>query len=197
MISTRAAQPTDDEFIMTPLSFREVDREHWSDFESLFEERGGPKSCWCMVWRASPAEAKSQDGVSRRAQIKSRIDNGVPIGLIGYSGNRPVAWCSIAPRETYRSLGGPAAQSATERVWSLACFFIKRDQRGKGFAAQLIAAAVTHARAKGATIIEAYPVDRDSPSYRFMGFVEAFAAAGFREAGRAGRRRHVMRLPLG
>ena len=46
----------------------------------------------------------------------------------------------------------------------------------------------------GATVLEAYPVDPDSPSYRFMGFVPSFAEAGFVETGRAGERRHVMQL---
>lgn len=58
----------------------------------------------------------------------------------------------------------------------------------------LIGVAVEHARQKGATVVEAYPVDHDSPSYRFMGFVPTFEATGFREVGRAGSRRHVMRL---
>ena len=149
-----------------------------------------------MVWRASAVEAKSKDGANRRAQIKSRVDNGRPIGLIGYIGDQPVAWCSIAPRETYRPLGGPEADAFTERIWSIACLFIKRDYRGKGLTAQLIAAAIRHAKAGEATIVEAYPVAADSPSYRFMGFVDTFAAAGFREVGRAGQRRHVMRLML-
>ena len=60
----------------------------------------------------------------------------------------------------------------------------------------LIAAAVEHARRKGASVVEAYPVDPDSPSYRFMGFVGTFEAMGFRAVGRAGTRRHVMRLIL-
>ena len=60
----------------------------------------------------------------------------------------------------------------------------------------MIDAAVEHARARGASVIEAYPVEPDSPSYRFMGFVGAFQDAGFREVGRAGTRRHVMRLAL-
>ncbi|HXL31928.1 MAG TPA: GNAT family N-acetyltransferase [Bradyrhizobium sp.] len=111
-------------------------------------------------------------------------------------GDQPVAWCSIAPRETYRPLGGPAADLATERIWSLACLFIKRDHRGKGLTAELITEAIAHAKAHKATIVEAYPVDADSPSYRFMGFVDAFASAGFQEVGRAGQRRHVMRLIL-
>lgn len=49
---------------------------------------------------------------------------------------------------------------------------------------------------RGASILEAYPVDPASPSYRFMGFIGAFAAAGFEEVEMAGSRRHVMRLTL-
>jgi hypothetical protein len=51
--------------------------------------------------------------------------------------------------------------------------------------------------AQGAKIVEAYPVDVDSPSYRFMGFVPAFEKAGFEPTGqREGKRRHLMRLEL-
>lgn len=49
---------------------------------------------------------------------------------------------------------------------------------------------------KSATIVEAYPVAPDSHSYMFMGFVPVSEAAGFRQAGRAGPRRHVMRLEV-
>jgi len=37
---------------MSKLEFHEVDAARWRDFERLFESRGGPESCWCMVWRA-------------------------------------------------------------------------------------------------------------------------------------------------
>jgi hypothetical protein len=59
------------------------------------------------------------------------------------------------------------------------------------------AAALRHARAHGATVVEAYPVDADSPSYRFMRFVPMFSEAGFVETGREGARRHVMQRRLG
>jgi hypothetical protein len=61
---------------------------------------------------------------------------------------------------------------------------------------QLLAAAVRHAHAHGATVVESYPVDPDSPSYRFMGFVPMFREAGFKELAREGKRRHVMQLSL-
>ena len=56
----------------------------------------------------------------------------------------------------------------------------------------MLAAAIKHARTHGAKVVEAYPVDEDSPSYRFMGLVNMFEEAGFREVGREGSRRHVM-----
>lgn len=179
------------------LAFREVDNNNWRDFERLFAARGGPKSCWCMVWRATTAEARTTDGKGRKAAIHSRVRNGIPIGLLGYLAEEPVAWCSIAPRATYRPLGGPDDfGDAPHAVWSLACFFIRRDLRKKGVGGELLEAAIAHARRKGGKVVEAYPVDPDSPSYRFMGFVSLFERAGFKAIGRAGTRRHVMRLSL-
>ncbi|MBI1880028.1 MAG: GNAT family N-acetyltransferase [Chloroflexi bacterium] len=178
------------------LSFREIDQQAWPDLERLFKARGGPKNCWCMVWRATPEESKRTDGVSRKAALKRRVDEGTPIGLVGYLEGEPVAWCSIAPRETYRRLGG-IEDEEEENVWALACFYVVRRLRGLGVTALLIEAAVQHARQKGATVVEAYPVDPDSPSYRFMGFVASFKAAGFEEVGRAGTRRHIMRRRVG
>ncbi|MDY7228562.1 GNAT family N-acetyltransferase [Hyalangium rubrum] len=178
------------------LVFHEVTAKRWPDFVRLFERRGGPKNCWCMVWRAKGAESRKTDKVSRKAAMARRVRGGVPVGLLGYVEDEPMAWCSIAPRDTYRPLGGPEEPSDPEAVWSIACFFIHRELRGQGVMQQLLDAAIAHAKARGASILEAYPVDPDSPSYRFMGFVSTFREAGFREVGLAGTRRHVMRLKL-
>src|SRR6476659_5355036 len=154
----------------------------------------GPKACWCMVWRAG---AKTNKGVDRKFAIRRYVSNETPIGLLVYSEGEPVAWCSIAPRQTYRDLGGlNRAGELPEQVWSLACFFIRRDLRGGGLTKQIIEAAVQHAEKRGATVIEAYPVAPSSPSYRFMGYVQTFVSAGFYEVGRAGTRRHVLRREL-
>jgi predicted GNAT family acetyltransferase len=127
--------------------------------------------------------------------MMQRLDAGTPIGVLAYDGSVPVGWVSVAPRETYRNLGGPPAQPG-EVIWSIVCFFVPRRLRGAGMVHRLIAAAVDHARDEGATVVEAYPVDEDAPSYRYMGFVGTFRRAGFEERDRAGTRRHVMRLVL-
>lgn len=177
--------------------FHEVTRERWGDMERLFEARGGPKSCWCMVWRATPEEARRTDGASRKAALKKRVEARIPIGLLGYLDGEPVAWCSIAPRETYRDgLAEVSEEDAPGDVWSLACFFALRSVRGRGVFDAALEAAKAHAKKRGARILEAYPVDPESPSYRFMGFLPKFEQAGFVEVGRAGTRRHVVRFTL-
>lgn len=178
------------------LSFRPVTNETWPDFERLFEAPGGPKYCWCMAWRATSREIRDTGKGSRKPLMQARVAAGTPVGLVGYLGGEPVAWVSIAPRETYRDLGGPPA-APSERIWSLVCMYVRRQLRGEGLGRQLIEAAIAEARKAGATVLEAYPVDPDSPSYRFMGFVPAFERAGFTAVGTAGSRRTVMRLTLG
>jgi GNAT superfamily N-acetyltransferase len=160
----------------------------------LFEERGGPKYCWCLVWREPWSVRRDLDLAGKRAAMERRVREGTPIGLLAYLDGDPVAWCSVAPRETYQPLGGEPY--ANKDVWSIVCFFVKRRLRRRGFSAGLLRAAVDVAKAHGAEVIEAYPVDADSPSYGFMGRRSTFLAAGFEETGMAGSRRHVMRLQL-
>lgn len=139
-------------------------------------------------------EAKHTDGVSRKAAMSARVRAGTPVGLLGYSGEEPVAWCSIAPRSTYRRL--VSHDASDDGIWSIACFFVVRRMRGAGITKQILEAVVHHARARGASVVEAYPVDPESPSYRFMGFVTMFQQAGFTRIGKEGKRRHVMRLEV-
>ena len=102
----------------------------------------------------------------------------------------------MAPRDTFNaSLGGPAAKDG-ETIWALTCMFIRRSHRGQGYGHQLIDAAIKEARKRKADVLEAYPVDPESPSYRYMGFLPAFEAAGFRPGGMIGTRRHLMRLTM-
>lgn len=177
---------------MADLRFAPVTASNWADFETLFESPGAPKYCWCMAWRPM-AERQSASNAERKQAIKSFVDAGTPVGLLAYLEAEPVGWCSLAPRASLRKLS-LGQKNGEDGVWSIVCFFVRRQHRGKGIAAALLEAAVEHAFASGAKTVEAYPVDPDSPSYRFMGFRDMFSARGFRETGMAGSRRHVMRL---
>ncbi|WP_439520052.1 GNAT family N-acetyltransferase [Hydrogenophaga sp.] len=146
-----------------------------------------------MAWRASSKDPGSAHGPGRKAMLKRGIDMGVPVGLLGYLGKEPVAWCSLAPFDTFRGLRKTGDES-TDKIWSVTCFFVRRQHRGHGLTRQLLDAAVAHARRHGARLVEGYPVDPSSPSYRHMGFVSLFKEAGFTQTGREGTRRHVVQL---
>lgn len=169
-----------------------VDRPRWSDLERFFEQRGGPHTCWCMVWRDMPSKLRG-DKVAKKAALKCRVDAGMPVGILAYEGDNPVGWCSVGPKTSFRRL---TDDTNNDRVWSIICFFVDRAHRATGLTGRLIDEAISYARSNDAKIVEAYPVDRGAPSYRFMGFVDRFERAGFVEVGMAGTRRHVMRLLL-
>src|SRR5690606_37161530 len=102
---------------MSPaLIFKPVTAETVRDFQSLFGAPGAPKYCWCMTWRASSDELKHTKSPSRQRQMLGRIAEGVPVGLLAYLAGVPVAWVSVAPKASFRGLGGPEDDLP---VWSL------------------------------------------------------------------------------
>ncbi|MER8715863.1 GNAT family N-acetyltransferase [Mesorhizobium sp. M1295] len=177
---------------LSKVRFTEVTQSTRADFENLFEQPGGPKYCWCMAWRNLDRREHVENDEKKRAMM-ALIEAGTPVGIVAQIDGRTVAWCSVAPRETYRRLSRQQDDSEMG-IWSIVCFYVPRALRGGGLASALLDAAIDHAVAKGARMIEAYPVDDASPSYSFMGFRGMFVARGFREIGIAGSRRHVMRL---
>ncbi|RUX32466.1 GNAT family N-acetyltransferase [Mesorhizobium sp. M2A.F.Ca.ET.042.01.1.1] len=176
---------------LSGVRFVEVTQETRGRFEDLFEQPGAPKYCWCMAWRHSSREHIPND--EKKRMMMALIDAGTPVGIVAELDGKPVGWCSVAPRETYRKLSKQQDDSETG-IWSIVCFYVPRTLRGGGLASALLDAAIDHAFARGARIVEAYPVDEPAPSYRFMGFCDMFVARGFHEVGTAGTRRHVMRL---
>jgi GNAT superfamily N-acetyltransferase len=81
----------------------------------------------------------------------------------------------------------PSAGSAwpnDERpVWSIVCFVVSRRHRKGGVASALLSAAVEFARGRGATLLEAYPVDtggeRITAANAYHGTLSMFEKAGF------------------
>lgn len=171
-----------------------VTKETWPDFEAFFESVGKLRYCWCMAWRLTSRERGDDSSEARKARMKALIFGGTPVGLLAYADGAPVAWCSVAPRESHHGLGG---EESLQNVWSLTCFYVARGHLHQGMVGLLIEQAKVYARENGAAWLEAYPVLPDSPSYRHMGYVSAFEKAGFSFVKMQGTRRHVMLYPLG
>lgn len=167
--------------------------ENWADFENLFLSKGILRNCWCMTWRMTKEEQRTNTPDYRKEYMKERVMSGVPVGLLAYDGNEAVAWCSVGPKSTHRGLGG---NTSLPNIWSLTCFFILPAYRRRGLAHTMIAAAKQYAKENEGKYLEAYPVLPDSPSYRHMGLVETFKKEGFAPTGMAGSRRRVMLFSL-
>lgn len=176
-------------------------QERWGDLEALFGSRGAFGGCWCMWWRLSQSEFEQQKGEGNRLAMKSTVESGEVPGLLAYHENRPVGWCSIAPREAYPRLkrSRVLAPVDDELVWSIVCFYVAKKYRHQGMTVRLLQTAVEYARQQGARILEGYPNEpkKGQPDpYVYTGLVSAFKKAGFVEVLRRSEARPIMRYYL-
>jgi ribosomal protein S18 acetylase RimI-like enzyme len=179
----------------------------WSDLEAVFKSKGCSvaRGCWCMAYRRSGPGEPLPSGVTRaqanRAGLKALVDAGNPPGLIGYCANVPVGWVSVGPRQEYAKLArSPVMKPVDERpVWSVICFVVPSEYRGKGVARALLKGAVAFAKKQGATLIEAYPVDkpaRSNDDFMWFGAKSMYDKAGFKEVARRKPHRPIVRVKL-
>ncbi|TDG00031.1 GNAT family N-acetyltransferase [Arthrobacter terricola] len=178
---------------------------NWPDVEKLFGVRGEPSRCWCR-WFALPGQDwKATAPGTRKEQLKAKFDDGPEPGVLAFRGDEVVGWCGVEPRQCYPRIersqvlraAGPAARADTG-VWSVSCFVVAPGHRRSGVAAALLSAAVGHAFANGADVVEGYPVDRAlrpkaGTADLYQGTVGLFTAAGFTTISKKVPGREVMR----
>jgi predicted GNAT family acetyltransferase len=87
-----------------------------------------------------------------------------------------------------------------EAVWSIVCFFVADECRGRGIVGALINSAIEYVRAQGGRILEAYPrVDTGEqlpPVSSFMGTDRMFEQAGFSKISQPSSIRTIYRLSV-
>ncbi|MBZ0198375.1 MAG: GNAT family N-acetyltransferase [Ignavibacteriaceae bacterium] len=184
---------------MEKLIFKELKKETWHSFEQLLGERGACGGCWCMSWRLGRSEFEKNKGAGNKSIMKSLADSGERIGLIAFDGEKPVGWCSVAPREVFVRLKNSRVLKPVDEkpVWSVSCFFIAKDYRRQGLSTELLKGVITHCKEKGARIIEAYPTEPYSnnipAAFAWTGIPASFIKAGFIEVERRSKTRPIMR----
>ena len=178
--------------------------DRWPDLEAIFNAKGCsiPRCCWCMAYRRSGSRGPLPPGLTRaaanRAALKALVARGKPPGLVGYRGKVPVGWVSVGPREDYARLKrSPVMKAVDDKpVWSVICFVVPREHRRHGVARALLKAAIAYAKKQGATLIEAYPVDRPARSRddsMWFGAKSMYDKAGFKEVARRKPQRPIVR----
>jgi len=184
------------------LEFRPLTADRWRDLEALFGPRGACGGCWCITWRLKRSEFELGKGEGNRKAFRAIVRSDVEPGVLAFAGSEPVGWCAVAPRAAYPVLGHSRVLAPVDErpVWSISCLFVTRRMRRSGVSVPLIRAAVEHAAAHGAEVVEAYPVEPYSAAmpaaFAWTGIVSAFENAGFKEVLRRSRARPIMRFEI-
>jgi GNAT superfamily N-acetyltransferase len=154
-----------------------------------------------MSWRLSSREFNEHKGSGNRRAFKKIVQGKTPPGILAYSGKEPVGWIAIAPREQFIRLEGSRVLAPVDDqpVWSVACFFVRKDLRNLGLTVELLKAAADFARKHKAKLVEGYPYDlekKTSPPFVWTGLASSFERAGFQEVARRSKTRPIMRKSL-
>lgn len=173
----------------------ELTESTWPLAEALFSTSKTVEWCFCTWFMQTNNEMKTSDN---RAVLKERL--GSPIGLLAVDSGEAVGWVAVAPRAAYSRLArskitAPVSDDISG-VWSVTCFYVRRDARRQGVTSLLLDAAVAHAAKAGAVSIEGYPIDtegRKPPAGElYHGRLGTFLDAGFELVERRGTRRALV-----
>jgi hypothetical protein len=87
-------------------------------------------------WKGPQRERSARN----KAKFAKLVAKGPPPGLIAFDGDTAVGWVAIAPRSDFPALEHSRFLKPVdeESVWSLPCFYIKSDHRGRGVMTEAI-----------------------------------------------------------
>jgi GNAT superfamily N-acetyltransferase len=140
-----------------------------------------------------------QKGEGCRKALKRLVKSREIPGILAYVDGEPVGWCSVGPRESYPVLERSRVLRRVddEPVWSVVCFFVAKQYRGKGLMVKLLEEAIEYVKEQGGKILEGYPVEpkkgRMPDPFVYTGAASAFRKAGFVEVLRRSETRPIMR----
>ncbi len=173
----------------------------WADLEVLFSTKGACNDCWCMFWRIGTSVYGKQTAQEHHDGLKAIVDSGRVPGLLAYVDGQVAGWCAVGPRSDFQSIERSTVLKRVDDlpVWSMPCFFVDKQFRGRGVMRALIEGAIAYAADNGATLIESYPTPSDkkvNSAGASKGVQSAFSKAGFVEVKRAASAHVIMRYSV-
>ncbi|MGJ0156666.1 N-acetyltransferase family protein [Streptomyces sp. CH8.1] len=169
------------------LEVRPATADLWDDVRQVLQPKKSAHTCWCMAWRLTTGDYGRMTAEERGEHLRTLTEKAdPPPGVLGFLDGEVAGWCNVAPRRQLDRLTSSKTITPVDDVpvWSVTCFVVRKECRGKGVASGLLEGAVEHARANGAPAVEGYPVDpeggRVNPTLAYVGTMDMFERAGFR-----------------
>lgn len=186
--------------------------ERFGDAEHALSGGGDGAACHCQWWMLSNADFGSTTREQRTDLLRTQLGAVPSPALIAYVDAEPAGWVRVGPRIAQARIRRTRAvtQNSVEpaddpAVWAVSCFVVRREHRGAGLSSLLLTAAVAHARANGARVVEGYPVvttgpgaaaSKKSANQLFHGVLSTFERAGFDVIARPASGRALVSLTL-
>ena len=191
---------------MVEITIEPASADRFGDVEHALTGGGDGGSCWCQWWMLPAKEWDVSTRDERRELLRADLEASPASALIAYVDGEPAGWVKVSPRPDQPRLARTRTfQHSPEpfddpSVWAVTCFVVRRQHRGQGLGRRLLDAAVEHARAHGARIVEAYPLDTDiaktSSNALFHGALSTFVDVGFVEVARPKPNRPIVELTV-
>ncbi|HNQ12014.1 MAG TPA: GNAT family N-acetyltransferase [Bacteroidia bacterium] len=180
------------------LKHQTLSKSNWKDFTQLFGPNGACGNCWCTYWRVPKMVHEAGKSGGNKRYMQSLTTQEKQVGLLFYADDKPIAWCSIAPREEFSQLKRSKLFKAIDdkKVWSITCLFMHKDIRKKNMSTRIIRAAASYALKKGAEAVESYPVnpkDKTADVFLWTGIQSTYEKAGFEIVKQVSETRSIMR----
>ncbi len=181
---------------MAQITIEPVTADRFQDAEHALSGGGDGLSCQCQWWILSSTQWEKTTRDDREQMLHDEVKAGLPPALVAYVDGEPAGWVRVGPRTNQPRLArtkrfGPHSAEPWDDpdVWAVSCFVVRREHRGTGLNAHLLAAAIDYARDSGARVVEAYPLDpavgrKKSTNDLYHGVLSTFVKAGFREIAR-------------
>jgi GNAT superfamily N-acetyltransferase len=176
--------------------------DNWHLFEDVMGEKGGCGGCWCMYFRMSSTEFPNDKYEGHKGRMYDLVKAGNPTGLIATINKEAVGWIAFAPREDHKRIENSRAFKRIDDkpVWSITCFFIKKEFRKMGLSEQMIKGVIDFAKKKRIKTREAYPAipysDKVPAPFLWVGILSAFTKNGFEVVQQNGKSRAMVRFEI-
>lgn len=130
------------------LTTQALSEANWSDFEALLAPANGCDGCWCYNHHIQPGDPDVTGDEARLAKRALAVA-GKALGVLAYDDGEPAGWCAVDLPDDIPGHDCVEPGAAPAHRWSVHCFYVRPESRGRGVSRALLEAAEALARSRG------------------------------------------------